>query len=159
MDMADIPITKEGYQRVVEELNKLKKIERPDIIKKIAEARSHGDLKENAEYHAARERQSFIEGRIGYLEGIIADSKVIDPLTFSGTKVLFGATVTILDLNTDEETRYKIVSEVESDPKNGKISVTSPIGRALIGKNEGDELKVQTPSGIKEYEVVEVQFI
>ncbi len=157
--MAEIPITKEGYQAVVDELNKLKKVERPDIIKKIAEARSHGDLKENAEYHAARERQSFIEGRIAYLEGIVAESKVIDPSSLSGSKVLFGATVTILDLESDEETTYKIVSEVESDPKNGKISVTSPIGRALIGKNEGDELKVQTPSGVKEFEVVEVQFI
>jgi len=157
--MADIPITKEGYQAVVEELTRLKKTDRPDIIKKIAEARSHGDLKENAEYHAARERQSFIEGRIGHLEGIVADSKVIDPSTLSGDRVLFGATVTILDLNSDEEITYKLVGEIESDPKNGKISVTSPIGRALIGKSEGDDLKVETPSGIKEYEILEVQFI
>jgi transcription elongation factor GreA len=157
--MGDIPITKEGFQAVVEELSRLKKVERPDIIKKIAEARSHGDLKENAEYHAARERQSFIEGRIGHLEGIVADSKVIDPLSLNGDTVLFGATVTILDTNTDEEITYKLVGEVESDPKNGKISVTSPIGRALIGKSEGDEVKVQTPSGVKEYEIVEVKFL
>ncbi len=157
--MAEIPITTEGYEKITEELNRLKKIDRPDIIKKIAEARSHGDLSENAEYHAARERQSFIEGRISNLEGIIADAQVIDPSKFSGDKVLFGATVTIMDINTDEEFIYKLVGEVESDPKNGKISVTSPIGRSLIGKNEGDEVRVETPSGIKEYEIIEVKFV
>lgn len=156
--MAGSPITKEGFEKISEELKHLKKVVRPDIIKKIAEARSHGDLSENAEYHAARERQSFIEGRIGYLEGVIADSEVIDVSKMSGDKVFFGATVRLMDVDNDSEVEYMLVGEAESDPKNGKISIASPIGRAVIGKEEGDEVKVDTPSGIREYEIVEVRY-
>ncbi|HNZ54663.1 MAG TPA: transcription elongation factor GreA [bacterium] len=156
--MAGIPITKEGFERISEELKHLKKVERPDIIKKIAEARSHGDLKENAEYHAARERQSFIEGRIGYLEGVVADSEVIDVSKIKGDKVFFGATVTLMDVDTEQHVKYTLVGEPESDPKNGRISVASPIGRAVLGKSEGDDVKVQTPSGVREYEIIEVKY-
>ncbi len=157
--MAGIPITKDGFEKISEELKHLKKVDRPDIIKKIAEARSHGDLSENAEYHAARERQSFIEGRIGYLEGIIADAQIIDVSKLSGDKVLFGATVVLMDVENESEIQYTLVGEVESDPKKGKISVSSPIGRSLVGKSEGDEVKVVTPSGVREYEILEVKYI
>ncbi|HNW83287.1 MAG TPA: transcription elongation factor GreA [bacterium] len=157
--MAGVPITKEGFEKISEELKTLKKVDRPDIIKKIAEARSHGDLSENAEYHAARERQSFIEGRIGYLEGIIADAQVIDVSKLSGDKILFGATVILMDVDNESEIQYTLVGEVESDPKKGKISVVSPIGRSLVGKTEGDEVKVVTPSGIREYEILKVKYI
>lgn len=157
--MAGIPITKDGFEKISEELKHLKKVERPDIIKKIAEARSHGDLSENAEYHAARERQSFIEGRIGYLEGIIADAQIIDVSKLSGDKVLFGATVVLMDVENESEIQYTLVGEVESDPKKGRISVSSPIGRSLVGKSEGDEVKVVTPSGVREYEILEVKYI
>lgn len=157
--MAGLLITKEGFERLSEELKDLKKVVRPDIIKKIAEARSHGDLKENAEYHAARERQSFIEGRIAYLEGVVADSEVIDISRLSGDKIFFGATVKLLDIDKDTEVQYTLVGEAESDPKNGKISVASPIGRALLGKVEGDDVKVETPSGTREYEIVEVKYL
>ncbi len=153
------PITKEGYQKVIEEVRHLKKVERPDIIKKIAEARSHGDLSENAEYHAARERQSFIEGRIEYLDGIIAEADIIDIAKLSGEKIVFGATVTLLDLDTDEEVKYKLVGEIESDPKKGLISVATPIARSLIGKSVGDDTKVVTPSGTREYEILEVEYV
>lgn len=153
------PITKEGYQKVVEEVRHLKKVERPDIINKIAEARSHGDLSENAEYHAARERQSFIEGRIEYLDGIIAEADIIDIAKLSGEKIVFGATVTLLDLDTDEEVKYKLVGEIESDPKKGLISVATPIARSLIGKSVGDDTKVVTPAGTKEYEILEVEYV
>lgn len=157
--MAGILITKEGFERLNEELRHLKKVARPDIIKKIAEARSHGDLSENAEYHSARERQSFIEGRINYLEGAIADSEVIDVATISGDKVFFGATVRLMDVDTDVEVEYTLVGEPESDPKNGRISITSPIGRSVLGKTEGDEVKVETPSGIREYEITKVKYL
>lgn len=157
--MAGIPITKDGFEKISEELKHLKKVDRPDIIKKIAEARSHGDLSENAEYHAARERQSFIEGRIGYLEGIIADAQIIDVSKLSGDKVLFGATVVLMDVENESEIQYTLVGEVESDPKKGRISVSSPIGRSLVGKSEGDEVKVVTPSGVREYEILEVKYI
>jgi len=159
VEMAGVPITKEGFEKISEELKTLKKVDRPDIIKKIAEARSHGDLSENAEYHAARERQSFIEGRIGYLEGIIADAQVIDVSKLSGDKILFGATVILMDVDNESEIQYTLVGEVESDPKKGKISVVSPIGRSLVGKTEGDEVKVVTPSGIREYEILKVKYI
>ena len=119
------PITKEGYQKVIEEVRHLKKVERPDIIKKIAEARSHGDLSENAEYHAARERQSFIEGRIEYLDGIIAEADIIDIAKLSGEKIVFGATVTLLDLDTDEEVKYKLVGEIERSQKRSYFSCNS----------------------------------
>lgn len=157
--MAGIPITKEGFEKISEELKHLKKVERPDIIKKIAEARSHGDLSENAEYHAARERQSFIEGRIGYLEGVVADAQVIDVSKLSGDKVFFGATVKLMDVETENEIQYTLVGEAESDPKKWRISISSPIGRSLLGKSEGDEVKVVTPSGVIEYEILEVKYI
>jgi transcription elongation factor GreA len=156
--MAGIPITKEGFERISEELKDLKKVVRPDIIKKIAEARSHGDLKENAEYHAARERQSFIEGRIAYLEGVVADSEVIDVSKIKGDKVFFGATVTLMDTDTEQVIKYTLVGEPESDPKKGRISVSSPIGIAVLGKSQGDDVKVQTPSGVREYEIIEVKY-
>lgn len=157
--MKRYPITVAGLNAIKKELEHLIKVERPAIIKAIAEARSHGDLSENAEYHAARERQSFIEGRIQHLEGIIATAEVIDPTKFSGDRVLFGATVTLFDLEKEEEVVYQIVSEIEADVSNGKISVTSPIGAALIGKSVGDEVKVKTPSGIRTYEIVSVAFV
>ena len=154
-----VPITKVGYEKIVEEVRQLKKVDRPAIIAKIAEARSHGDLSENAEYHAAREKQGFIEGRIEYLDGIIADAEVIDVSKLSGDKVLFGATVKLLDENTDQEVSYTLVGEVESDPKNGRISIASPKGRALIGKMVGDDVTVQTPGGALEYEILEVKYV
>ena len=156
-----IPITKGGYEKIVEEARHLKKVERPAIIAKIAEARSHGDLSENAEYHAAREKQSFIEGRIEYLDGVIADAEVIDVLKFKDEKekVLFGATVKLLDNDTDEEVVYTLVGEVESDPEHGKISIASPKGRALIGKTLGDDVVVQAPGGAREYEILEVKYV
>jgi transcription elongation factor GreA len=157
--MAGLPITKEGFERLSEELKHLKKVARPEIIKKIAEARSHGDLKENAEYHAARERQSFIEGRISHLEGVVADAEVIDISKLSGDRIFFGATVKLLDVDKDTEVQYTLVGEAESDPKNGRISVASPIGRSLLGKSEGDDVRVETPSGIREYEIVEVKYL
>ncbi len=156
--MKRYPITVSGLAMIKKELDHLKKVERPAIIKAIAEARSHGDLSENAEYHAARERQAFIEGRIQHLEGIIANAEAIDPTKFSGDRVLFGATVTIFDLEKEEEITYQIVGEIEADLAKGKISVTSPIGAALIGKSVGDEVKVTTPSGVKIYEIVSVAF-
>ena len=156
-----IPITKGGYEKISEEVRHLKKVERPAIIAKIAEARSHGDLSENAEYHAAREKQSFIEGRIEYLDGVIADAEVIDILKFKNEKekVLFGATVKLLDNDTDEEVVYTLVGEVESDPEHGRISIASPKGRALIGKMLGDDVVVQTPAGAREYEILEVKYV
>lgn len=156
-----IPITKGGYEKISEEVRHLKKVERPAIIAKIAEARSHGDLSENAEYHAAREKQSFIEGRIEYLDGVIADAEVIDVLKFKNEKekVLFGATVKLLDNDTDEEVVYTLVGEVESDPEHGRISIASPKGRALIGKMLGDDVVVQTPAGAREYEILEVKYV
>jgi transcription elongation factor GreA len=156
-----IPITKGGYERIIEEARHLKKVERPAIIAKIAEARSHGDLSENAEYHAAREKQSFIEGRIEYLDGVIADAEVIDITKFKNEKekVLFGATVKLLDNDTDEEVVYTLVGEVESDTEHGKISIASPKGRALIGKTLGDDVVVQTPAGAREYEILEVKYV
>ncbi len=157
--MKRYPITVAGFTALKKELEHLKKVERPAIIKAIAEARSHGDLSENAEYHAAKERQAFIEGRIQHLEGIVAIAEVIDPSKFSGDRVLFGATVTLFDLEKEEEVVYQIVGEIEADIAKRKISVTAPIGAALIGKSVGDEVKVATPSGIRTYEIVSVAFI
>lgn len=157
--MATYPITTNGFAAIKKELEHLKKIERPAIIKAIAEARLHGDLSENAEYHAAKERQGFIEGRIQHLEGIVATAEVLDPTKFKGSRVIFGATVTLFDSSKEEEITYQVVGEIESDLANGKISVRSPIGAALIGKEEGDEVKVQTPSGVRTYEILTVAFI
>lgn len=153
-----IPMTASGYARLEEELRHLRSNARPEVIKAIAEAREHGDLSENAEYHAARDRQSFIEGRVAELEDQIARAEVIDVSKLSGDSVKFGATVTLADEDTDEETTYQIVGEVEADVKNGKIAVTSPIARAIIGKSVGDSVEVETPKGQKFFEVMHVDY-
>ncbi|OZB13623.1 MAG: transcription elongation factor GreA [Hyphomonas sp. 34-62-18] len=156
--MERIPMTAEGHAALQAELKVLKSVERPNIIAAISEARSHGDLSENAEYHAAKEKQSFIEGRISELDDKLARADVIDVSKLSGGKVRFGATVTIADVDTEEEQTYKIVGEDEADVKQGKISVTSPIARALIGKEEGDEAEVAAPAGARAYEIVKVVY-
>jgi transcription elongation factor GreA len=156
--MNKIPMTLEGYSRLQEELKRLKTTERPNIIKAIAEARDHGDLSENAEYHAARERQGFIEGRIMELEDKIARTEVIDVSKLSGKLVKFGAKVTLADEDTDEEQTFQIVGEDEADVSQGLLSVSSPLARALIGKGKGDSVEVTTPRGAKSYEVVKVAF-
>jgi len=153
-----IPITKQGLTRMEEELKHLKSVARPEVIRAISQAREHGDLSENAEYHAARERQSFIEGRLAELEDKIARSEVIDVATLSGKTVKFGATVTIVDEDTDEELTYQLVGEVESDVKAGRLAINSPLARALIGKSVGDSVDVMTPNGDKMYEILKVKF-
>jgi transcription elongation factor GreA len=155
-----IPMTQEGADALREELKHRKSVLRPEITQAIAEAREHGDLKENAEYHAAREQQGFNEGRIKEIESKLADAQVIDvsKITPSG-KVIFGATVTLIDADSGKEVRYKIVGEDEADLKAGKISIMSPIARAIIGKSEGDAVVVQTPSGELEYEVDAVEHL
>jgi transcription elongation factor GreA len=155
---ARIPMTKAGLQRLKEELKKLKYVERPKIVKEIAEARSHGDLSENAEYHAAKEKQSHLEGRIAQVDDWIARAEVIDVSKHKGDRVVFGATVTLSD-GDGEEVRYRIVGELEADLKQGRISVTSPIARALIGKSEGDVVQVRSPGGQREYEINAVEFV
>ena len=159
--MADdrVPITKSGLLRLKEELKRLKYVERPRIVKEIAEARAHGDLSENAEYHAAKDKQSHLEGRILQVEDWIARAEVIDVSKLSGDRVVFGATVTIADGDSGDELTYRIVGELEADLKQNKISVTSPIARALIGKNEGDTVKVKSPGGQRELEIVMVEFM
>jgi transcription elongation factor GreA len=156
--MEKVPMTAAGYNRLQEELRHLKSSERPAVIKAIAEAREHGDLSENAEYHAARERQSFIEGRVLELEDKISRAEVIDVSKLSGSAVKFGATITVADEDTDEETTYQIVGQDESDIKSGRLSVTSPLARALIGKQVGDMVEVSTPGGSKSYEIVKVEY-
>lgn len=154
------PMTKEGADALKQELQNLKTVERPAISKAIAEAREHGDLKENAEYHAAREQQGLMEARIKQIEGLLGSVQIIDVTKLSPNgKVVFGATVTVLNLDTDEEVTYKIVGEEEADIKHGKISVNSPIARALIAKVEGDEVVVKAPSGDIDYEIVEIQYL
>src|SRR5215813_10696622 len=157
--MDKIPMTNDGFQRLEEELKHLRLNERPAVIRQIAEAREHGDLSENAEYHAARERQSFIEGRVTELEDKIARAQVIDISKLSGKQVKFGATVNLLDEDSGAKAKYKIVGEDESDVKGGKISITSPIARALIGKEEGDVVEVMAPGGPKSYEIVKVKYL
>ncbi|WP_353980760.1 transcription elongation factor GreA [Salinicola endophyticus] len=158
--MNKVPMTVHGEQALREELNHLKGEERPRVIAAIAEAREHGDLKENAEYHAAREQQGFIEGRIQEIEGKLSNAQVIDVAKMPRTgKVIFGVTVELVNLETDEEVRYRIVGEDEANIKAGKISVTSPIARALIGKSEGDVVNVRTPGGDVEYEISGVEHI
>ncbi len=154
-----MPITKAGLARLKDELKRLKAVERPKIVKEIAEARSHGDLSENAEYHAAKDKQSHLEGRILQVEDWIARAEVIDVSKLRGERVVFGATVTISDSDSGDEVRYQVVGELEADLKKGKISVTSPIARALIGKSEGDVAKVRSPGGEREYEIVSVEFV
>ena len=156
--MEKVPMTLKGHEALVDELKNLKSVERPAVIQAIAEAREHGDLSENAEYHAARERQSFIEGRIMILEDKTSHAEVIDPSKMSGETIMFGATVTIADCDTDVESVYQIVGELEADIANGKLSVTSPLARGLIGKGEGDSFELTTPGGTKEYEVVSLGY-
>ncbi|RFA30562.1 transcription elongation factor GreA [Alkalilimnicola ehrlichii] len=157
--MSKVPLTVKGAEKLKEELARLKTVERPRVIEAIAEARAHGDLKENAEYHAAREQQSFIEGRIAEIEGKLSNAQIIDPTTLSTEgKVVFGATVDLIDEETGKEVTYQIVGDDEADIKQGLISVSSPIARALIGKEEGDIAQVQAPGGIREYEIVGVRY-
>ena len=155
--MDKIPLTRAGYAVLDAELKKLKSEERPAVIRAIAEAREHGDLSENAEYHAARERQSFIEGRVKELESILSRADVIEPARLSGA-VKFGATVTIVDEDTDEEKTYQIVGEPEANLEKGLLNMNSPIARAMIGKDEGDSVEVRTPGGTRTYEIVSIVY-
>ena len=157
--MERIPMTAAGFRSLEDEVNHLKNVERHAIIKMIAEARAHGDLSENAEYHAAKERQGFVEGRVMELEDKIGRAEVIDVSKLSGATVKFGATVTLTDEDTDEKRKYQIVGDVESDAKHGKISLSSPIARALIGKGKGDTVEVTTPGGARSYKILKVEFI
>ena len=152
-------MTAESYAKIDAEIKQLKTVDRPETIKAIAEAREHGDLSENAEYHAAKERQGFIEGRVIELESMLSRADVIDASKLSGDSVKFGATVTLVDEDTDEEHVYQIVGEFEADVKEGKISLTSPLARALIGKSVGDSVEVNTPGGGKSYEILKVEWI
>ena len=158
--MQKIPMTVHGAELLREELQRLKSVDRPRVITAIAEARAHGDLKENAEYHAAREQQGFIEGRIMEIEAKLSTAQVIDVTQIENSgKVIFGTTVTIVNVKTEQSSTYKIVGEDEADINIGKISVTSPIARAMVGKFEGDVVEVRTPEGMSEYEVVEVVYL
>jgi transcription elongation factor GreA len=156
--MERIPMTPEGYEKLKEELDRLIKIERPAVIKAIAEARAHGDLSENAEYHAAREKQSFIEGRIQELQVKLARAQVIDPSKINHDKVAFGAKVKVLDLDTEEEREFHLVGPDEVDVKNGKISITSPVGKALIGKEVGEQVTIKAPAKTFNYEIISISF-
>ncbi|MFT6220653.1 MAG: transcription elongation factor GreA [Candidatus Endobugula sp.] len=152
--MIKVPMTKQGADALRAELDDLKKVQRPRIVQSIAEAREHGDLKENAEYHAAREQQSFCEGRLQEIEGKLSNSQIIDILSLPCTgRIIFGVTVSLLNLDSDEKVTYQIVGDDEADVKQGKISVNSPIARGLIGKSEGDDVAIKTPSGEVEYEI------
>lgn len=154
-----VVLTREGAERLRHELDRLKRIERPRIIQAIAEARAHGDLSENAEYHAAREEQGMVEARIRQLEASLSAAEVIDPLSLNaGSKVVFGAHVTLYDVDTEVESSYQIVGELEADMSRGQISIGSPIARALLGKREGDEVSVHVPAGLKTYEIVGVAY-
>ena len=160
MPITKVPMTVKGAEALRDELNELKSVTRPKITAAIAEAREHGDLKENAEYHAAREQQSLNEGRIQDIESKLADAQIIDVTKIPATgKVVFGATVTIADEDSDDEKTYQIVGEDEADLKLGKISVLSPISRALIGKDTGDVASVNSPSGVKDYEIIKVEHL
>lgn len=153
------PITAKGAQRLRSELEQLKSVQRPAVIAAIAEAREHGDLKENAEYHAAREQQGFIEGRIKQLEGELSHAEIIDVSRLNaGSKVVFGATVVLADVDNDEERTYQIVGDLEADIKQGLIAISSPVARALIGKSEGDSISIDAPAGVREYEIVSVAY-
>jgi len=157
--MERIPMTPAGYKALEDEVSHLKGVERPSVIKMIAEARMHGDLSENAEYHAAKERQAFIEGRVMELDDKLSRAEVIDVSRLSGKTVKFGATVTLADEDTDTRVKYQIVGDMEADAKNGKISISSPIARALIGKSAGDSAEVMAPGGARSYEILKVQFV
>ena len=155
--MEKIPLTRAGYDKLDAELKHLKSVERPEIIAAISEARAHGDLSENAEYHSAKEKQSFIEGRIKELEGVISLAEVIDTSRLSGA-IKFGAHVRLVDADTDEERSYQIVGEYEADIEKGRLNIKSPLARALIGKGVGDSVEVRTPGGEKSYEVLSVSY-
>jgi transcription elongation factor GreA len=157
--MEKVPMTAGGYSSLDEELRRLKTAERPSVIAAIAEAREHGDLSENAEYHAAKERQGWIEGRIAEIEDKIARAQVIDVSKLSGAQVKFGATVSVVDEDTEEEARYQIVGEHEADVRAGRVSISSPIARAMIGKEMGDVVEVNTPGGVKAYEILKVEWL
>lgn len=157
--MSAIPLTAQGAERLKAEIHRLKTVERPDVINAIAEARAQGDLSENAEYDAARERQAFVEGRIRELEGTISNAQIIDPAALDvGDRVVFGATVTLEDLDSGNQVTYQIVGDVESDIRENRISVSSPVARALIGKSEGDVVEVQAPAGVREYEILKIEY-
>jgi transcription elongation factor GreA len=157
--MERIPMTEAGYKALEDEINHLKTVERPQVIRMIGEARAHGDLSENAEYHAAKERQAFIEGRVMELEDKLSRAEVIDVSKLSGKTVKFGATVTLADEDTDAKVKYQIVGDVEADAKRGRISISSPIARALIGKAKGDSVEVAAPGGARSYEILKVEFV
>ena len=158
--MKRAPLTQKGANKLRAELDHLKSVVRPQIIAAIAEARAHGDLKENADYHAARDQQSFIEGRIKHLEGELSHAQVIDVATLSvGDKVVFGATVELADADSGEERSYQIVGDLEADLKQGLIAISSPVARALIGKHEGDSISIDAPAGTREYEIVSVKYL
>lgn len=157
--MERIPMTKQGAEKLRRELEHLKKVRRPRVIEAIATARAHGDLSENAEYHAAKEEQAFVEGRIRELEDKLARAHIIDPATIDSDKVVFGATVSLIDLENGTEVNYQIVGIDEADIEQGKISITSPIARALIGKEEGDIAVVQAPGGEREFEIQEIRYV
>ncbi len=156
--MDKVPMTRAGFTALDEELKQLKSVERGAVIRAIAEAREHGDLSENAEYHAAREKQSFIEGRIKELEALVSLAEVIDPSKFSGS-VKFGATIRLADEDSGEEKTYQIVGEPEADVEHGKLNIRSPLARALIGKDEGDSVEVKSPGGTRSYEVLSIRYI
>ena len=155
--MERIPITREGLEKLRTELNRLESVEKPQNIRAIEEARGHGDLSENAEYHAAKERQSFLEGKINELKAIIGKSEVLEVESGPTDRIVFGRTVRLYNLQTDEEITYQLLGPYESDPENGKISVISPLGQALIGKEMGDEISVTTPGGVQEFEILEIR--
>jgi transcription elongation factor GreA len=157
--MDKVPMTAEGYHALDEDLKRLKTIERPAVIAAIGEARLHGDLSENAEYHAAKDRQGWIEGQIAEIEDKMARAQVIDVSKLSGSHVKFGATVSVIDEDTEEKARYQIVGEHEADVKQGRVSITSPIARAMIGKESGETVEVNTPNGVKAYEITKVEWV
>ena len=156
--MERIPMTADGYKALEDEINHLKVVERPGVIRMIEEARAHGDLTENAEYHAAKERQAFIEGRVVELEDKLSRADIIDISKLSGSTVKFGATVTLIDEDTDSKVKYQLVGDLEANAKKGRISISSPIARALIGKSKGDTVEVTAPGGARSYEILKVEF-
>jgi transcription elongation factor GreA len=156
--MEKVPMTAGGYRKLEEEIKHLKSVERPAVIQAIAEARTHGDLSENAEYHAAKERQGFIEGRMMELEDLISRAQVIDTTKLSGGQIMFGATVTVVDEDTAEKATYQIVGDFEADVKKGRVSISSPVARALIGKEKGDTVEVNTPGGGRSYAIKKVAY-
>jgi len=156
---ARIPMTHKGYQRLMDDLKRLKGVERPKIVREVEEARDHGDISENAEFHAAKERHSLLEAQIRDIEDRLARAQVIEVSKLSGDKVVFGATVTLADGDSGEQVVYQIVGDHEAEPKNGRISISSPMARALIGKSKGDEVQVRAPTGIRTFEILDLDFI